>query len=54
VVALADVYQALTSDRPYRKAYSEEEALKIIKKSSGTQFDPHVVTKFLQIMQKKK
>ncbi len=54
VVALADVYQALTSNRPYRKAYSEKEALKIIKKGSGTQFDPRVVTKFVQIMQKKK
>ncbi len=54
VVALADVYEALTSNRPYRKAYPEKEALKIIKKGSGTQFDPRVVTKFVQIMQKKK
>lgn len=54
VVALADVYQALTSDRPYRKAYSIEEALNIITKGSGTQFDPRVVTKFLQLLQTKK
>ncbi|MDD4980744.1 MAG: diguanylate cyclase [Candidatus Omnitrophica bacterium] len=54
VIALADVYQALTSDRPYRKAYSIEEALKIISKGSGTQFDPRMVTKFLQLLQPKK
>ncbi len=54
VVAIADVYQALTSNRPYRKAYQEEEALKIIKKGSGTQFDPMVVTKFLQIIKQRK
>jgi diguanylate cyclase (GGDEF)-like protein/putative nucleotidyltransferase with HDIG domain len=54
VVAIADVYQALTSNRPYRKAYSQEEALKIIKQGAGTQFDPDVVTKFLRIIQQKK
>jgi HD-GYP domain-containing protein (c-di-GMP phosphodiesterase class II) len=54
IIALADVYQALTSNRPYRKAYSEREAIKIIKKGSGTQFDPRMATKFVQILQKKK
>jgi len=54
VVAIADVYQALTSNRPYRKAYSEEKALEIIKNGSGTQFDPVVVTKFAQIIKQKK
>ncbi len=54
VVAIADVYQALTSNRPYRKAYSEEEAVKIIKDASGTQFDPVVVIKFLQIIKQRK
>jgi len=43
IVAVADVYQALVSDRPYRKAYSKQEALKIIKQGSGSQFDPQVV-----------
>ena len=50
IIALADVYQALTSNRPYRKAYSRKEALKIIKKESGTHFDPRIVTAFLQVL----
>lgn len=50
IVAIADVYQALTSDRPYHKAYSKEEALKIIKSGSGTQFDPKIVNAFLEIL----
>lgn len=54
IIAIADVFQALTSDRPYRKAYSEKEAIKIIKKSSGTQFDPVVVGAFLNILNKRK
>lgn len=54
IIAIADVYQALISDRPYRKAYNKEEALKIIKEGSGSQFDPEIVNAFLQIAQKKK
>ena len=50
IVAIADVYQALVSDRPYRKAYSNEEALKIIKDGSGTQFDPEIVEAFLSVV----
>ncbi|MDD4893707.1 MAG: diguanylate cyclase [Candidatus Omnitrophica bacterium] len=54
VVAIADVYQALTSNRPYRKSYLEEKALKIIESGSGAQFDPAVVAKFVQIIRQKK
>ena len=54
IVAIADVYQALTSNRPYRKAYSKKDSLKIIHEGSGTQFDPAIVDVFLQIMQGKK
>lgn len=53
IMALADVYQALTSDRPYRKAYSKARALKIIKEGSGTQFDPRITGIFLKILQEK-
>ena len=53
IVAIADVYQALVSDRPYRKAYSEKEALDIIREGSGTQFDPEIVEAFLAIMPSK-
>ena len=54
IIALADVYQALTSDRPYRKAYARKEAVDIVKKASGTQFDPIVVKAFLEVLRKEK
>jgi len=54
IVAIADVYQALTSDRPYRKAYTKRQALKIIQKESGTHFDPKVVKIFLKVAKKYK
>jgi diguanylate cyclase (GGDEF)-like protein/PAS domain S-box-containing protein len=50
IIAIADVYQALTSDRPYRKAYPKKEAVKIIKRESGAQFDPAVVDAFLKVL----
>ncbi|OGX41683.1 MAG: hypothetical protein A3F87_00725 [Omnitrophica WOR_2 bacterium RIFCSPLOWO2_12_FULL_51_24] len=50
IIAVADVYEALIADRPYRKACSKKEALKIIEEGSGTQFDPEVVKAFLEIM----
>ena len=48
VVAIADTYQALTSDRPYRKAFSHKEAIEIIKGESGVHFDPEIVKAFLK------
>lgn len=53
IIAIADVYQALVSDRPYRKAYNKKEALKIIRESSGSQFDPEIVEAFLQVIEGK-
>jgi len=50
IIAVADVYQALISDRPYRKAYSKKEALKIIEESAGTHLDPDVVEAFMKTM----
>ncbi|SFJ06382.1 HD domain-containing phosphohydrolase [Planctomicrobium piriforme] len=47
IVSLADVYDALTSKRVYKDAYTHEEARKIILESSGTHFDPEVVEAFL-------
>jgi putative nucleotidyltransferase with HDIG domain len=47
IIAVADVYDSLTSDRPYRKAMSPFEAKAIIAKGSGTEFDPKVVKAFL-------
>jgi PAS domain S-box-containing protein len=48
IVALADVYDALTSDRPYKSAMSHEDALAFIVEGRGTQFDPDIVDAFLQ------
>ena len=46
IMAIADVYDALTSERPYKKAFSHEEAVRIITEGSGTQFDPALVEVF--------
>jgi len=54
VIAIADVYQALTSDRPYHKAFTKKLAIEIIKKSSGTQFDPRIVSAFLRVANKER
>jgi putative two-component system response regulator len=47
IMAIADVYDALTSVRPYKKAFSHEEAARIITEGNGTQFDPRLVEVFL-------
>jgi putative two-component system response regulator len=49
IMAVADVYDALISERPYKKAFSHEEAVEIIKSGSGTRFDPKIVEAFLAI-----
>ena len=47
IFAVVDVWDALVSDRPYRKAWSMEKARDHIQTGSGTHFDPQVVIKFL-------
>ena len=49
VMAIADVYDALVSDRPYKEAYSHEKAVDIISENKGTHFDPDIVDLFLSI-----
>ncbi|MDR1902975.1 MAG: response regulator [Treponema sp.] len=49
LMAIADVYDALISVRPYKKSFSHEEALKIIREGKGTQFDPILTELFLSI-----
>jgi HD-GYP domain-containing protein (c-di-GMP phosphodiesterase class II) len=51
IIAVADAYHAMVSDRPYRKARTEEEALAELRRCRGTQFDPFVVDIFLRLMQ---
>ena len=45
---IGDTFDAMTSDRPYRKALSKEVACAEIVKNSGSQFDPEVVKAFLK------
>ena len=48
--AIADVWDALTNDRPYRKAWTEEKALEYITTNNGKHFDPRVVEQFLEFL----
>ncbi len=48
IIAVADAYDAMTSDRTYRKAMTKEEAIDQLKKHSGSQFDPRVVRALLE------
>lgn len=50
IVAVADVFDALTSHRPYKKAWSFDEALNFLKKESNKHFDPKVVELFIKKM----
>ncbi len=50
IITVADSYEAMRSDRPYRKALSPEDARAELIRNSGTQFDPHVVEIFLEIL----
>jgi len=48
IFAVVDVWDALTSDRPYRKAWTQKAALEYIREQSGSYFDPAVVAAFLE------
>ncbi|MEG6570263.1 HD-GYP domain-containing protein [Thermoanaerobacterium thermosaccharolyticum] len=54
ILSVADVFDALVSDRPYRNAYTREEAYKIIVDSEGTQFSPRVIRLFKRAYEKNK
>ncbi len=49
IISVADAYEAMTADRPYRKALSKEAALRELEANSGTQFDPEIVDIFLNL-----
>jgi len=53
IVAIADVYEAMTTDRPYRKALSREDALAELRRCAGKQFDPHLVEIFIELLTEK-
>jgi HD-GYP domain-containing protein (c-di-GMP phosphodiesterase class II) len=52
IIAIADAFDAMTSNRPYRKALPFEVALNEISKGKGTQFDPEIVNAFLKVSYK--
>jgi HD-GYP domain-containing protein (c-di-GMP phosphodiesterase class II) len=52
IFAVVDVWDALQSDRPYRKAWSEEKAVQYLKDQAGKEFDPSIVTEFLELLGK--
>jgi len=54
IIAVADSYDAMTSDRPYRKAMSIEEAISELEKNRGTQFDEEAVDAFISAFRKGK
>ena len=49
LMAIADVYDALMSARPYKKAFSEEETVRIIKEGAGNHFDPIAIEVFIEM-----
>ena len=49
IVAVADAFEALTTDRPYRAARKPTTAVEVIQRGAGTQFDPGVVDAFLKV-----
>jgi putative nucleotidyltransferase with HDIG domain len=51
IVATADTYDAMTSDRPYRKRRTPEEAIEELKKAAGNKLDPVIVRAFLEALQ---
>jgi putative nucleotidyltransferase with HDIG domain len=51
ILSVADSFEAMTSDRPYHKGLPKEEAMEQLKKSAGSQFDPHVVNAFMEVLE---
>ncbi len=52
IICIADAYYAMTTDRPYRKAMSRDQAIRIIQKNAGRQFDPEIVEIFLSVVRR--
>jgi len=53
IMAVADAFDAMLSERPYRKAYSKKRAIEELVENSGTQFDPEVVETFLKVLDRR-
>ncbi len=53
IIAVADAFDAMTSERPYRKALTKQAAIEELKRASGSQFDPAIVKIFLKLLAQK-
>ncbi|MEW6094901.1 MAG: HD domain-containing phosphohydrolase [bacterium] len=51
IIEVADAYEAMTSDRPYRKALSKQDAIMELNRCAGMQFDPEIVEVFVKILE---
>ncbi len=51
IISVADAYEAMTTDRPYRKQLASNEAIKELRKHAGTQFDPEIVDIMIDIIE---
>ena len=49
IMAVADVYDALRTERPYKPAFSHAKSIRILNENSGTQFDPDIIPVFMEI-----
>ena len=54
IISVVDAYDAMTSDRPYRRSLGDPEAVRRLRAGSGTQWDPHVIEVFLELMRQDK
>ena len=52
IVSLIDVYDALISERPYKKAFTKSKSLDLIREGIGTQFDPEIAKLFIKLVEK--
>jgi HD-GYP domain-containing protein (c-di-GMP phosphodiesterase class II) len=53
IIAVADAYDAMTSERPYRRAKTKKEAIAELQRCAGTEFDPEIVEAFVQVITKR-
>jgi putative nucleotidyltransferase with HDIG domain len=53
ILGVCDAYEAMTSDRPYRKAMDEERAISILAENKLKQFDPHIADAFIEVIRSK-